>query len=72
MMFFYAKEDLGRPQRRYPERFLCESSLECVRMGGQEGGSCRTLRVPYGNLEDRVILDVMVDIFIRSLSGRGS
>ena len=41
------KDDLGRPQGRYPERFVVISLLDvCQEWEVKKGGTWRTLRVP--------------------------
>ena len=40
-------DDLGKPQKRYPEIFVLISLMEVCQEGGiKNGGTLRTLRVP--------------------------
>ena len=51
---------LGRPQGRYPNIFMLISLLKVSRRGVLDGHLGFLIR----DLEDRVILDVMVDVFL--------
>ena len=52
-------DDLGRLQGRYPQNFVLISQLE-----GQEGGYLEDVgRFLTGDMEDRVVPDVMNDVF---------
>ena len=55
-------DDLGRLPGRYPENFVLISQLEGCQEGGvKKGGTWRTLGFLTGDMEDRVIPDVMND-----------
>ena len=57
--------DVFLPQGRYPENFVLIFQLEVSQEGGvKKGGTWMTLRFLTGDLKDRVILDVMDDVFL--------
>ena len=52
------KDDLGRPQGRYPESFVLISLLEaCQEWGVKKGGTWRMLRVPDQRYDIIYVLD---------------
>ena len=57
-------DDLGRPQRRYPEIFMSIMLLEvCKEWGSRRGILGGHLNFLIRAMEDRVILDVIDDVF---------
>ena len=58
-------DDIGRPQGRYPENFVLISQLEVCQEGGVKKGvlgGCWGFLT--GDMEDRVIPDIMNHVFL--------
>ena len=65
MVILDVMDDLILPQGRYPESFVLISLLEvCQEWGVLCGGNWRTLRFLTGDMDDRIIHDIMNDCLL--------